>query len=232
MKYLSGAKARFVAVVAVLCCCTAASAQWRLGITGGIDWNYRHMETSYQYAQERNPRVGTAFGLMAQYDFRDWVGIRCDYQMAYRNYRDDYTLTGEYYDYKNIYHLLPITVSFSFGGEYVRGFANIGGYVGHWTAMTCTYKEYNISKGQLSAENTIVNDFDKQRDRRIDAGLTAMLGVGYSCSELGLFVNLETVLYYGLVNNHKTGSEYISQPAYDTTPVIQIAIGYVFPKYK
>lgn len=82
-------------------------------------------------------------GITAQYNFLDWLGLRLDWTMAQRNYtsrfylREWTDLNGdtqyEQYCYTNTYHLLPLTLSFSFGGEHVRGYANIGGYARHYT---------------------------------------------------------------------------------------------------
>ncbi len=239
----------FVLLLAGMCSLAAAHAQWRLGVTAGADLDCYTQENTYAYDRVLTPGWGGTMGITAQYNFLDWLGLRLDWTMAQRNYtsrfylREWTDLNGdtqhEQYRYTNTYHLLPLTLSFSFGGEHVRGYADIVGYAGHWTSgkytaqMQDEYHRQWLEGLQTVGYDTYVVEesyaFDKRRDRRFDAGLVGRIGITYT-TPVRLFLALEGVCYYGLVNNHITGSEHYQQPGYHTTAALQIAIGYVFPQ--
>ena len=61
----------------------------------------------------------------------------------------------------------------------------------------------------------------------MDAGLVGRIGIIFDVYE-NLYMNVEMVDYWGMVNSHKTGSQYVKQNAYDNTMSFQIGIGYTF----
>lgn len=236
-----------VLCLAGVCSWVVVNAQWRLGVTAGTTVNCYTQENSYAYDRVLAPGWGGTAGITAQYNFFDWLGLRLDWTMAQRNYSSSFyfrewtdfngQLQHEQYRYTNIYHMIPIAVNFSFGGKYVRGYVDIGGYVAHWTFGRYTAHMADEYHGQwmedlqkrACATYTVSEPytFDKRRDRRFDAGLTGRIGITYT-TPVRLFISVEGVCYYGLVNNHLTGSDHYQQPGYHTTAALQIAIGYVF----
>lgn len=238
----------FVFLSACLCVLSPVCAQWRIGATAGVDLNHYYQENGYAYDRIISPAWGGTGGVSAQYDFLNWLGLRMDLNITQRNYSSRYFLRKwidmdgveqqEQYRYSNLYLMLPVTVSFSFGGEHVRGYADIGGYMGIWSGgrvrgqMQDEYHYEQQDDGIYRFQTYEVSErysFDKRRDRLFDAGLAGRIGVIYNAPS-HLFVLLEAVCYYGLVNNHKTGSEHIRQPGYHTTAAMQLGVGYRFNK--
>ncbi|MBQ0006723.1 MAG: outer membrane beta-barrel protein, partial [Alistipes sp.] len=113
-------------------CLTDMSAQWRVGLYGGADWCSRSIRYGYDYARTRTTVPGGVVGLTGQYNFLDWLGIRMDVHMQWRNFNDTYSVIKDKYRYRNTYLDIPLMASFSFGGKKLRGYANIGGYAGLW----------------------------------------------------------------------------------------------------
>lgn len=106
-------------------------AQWRLGVNGGGSWNHYSINKQYMTDYRFVDEWGGAAGVMTQYNFFDWLGLRAELNFAQRSYRHT---RYEFADnlsvrYENNYLLLPVTVNFSFGGQKVRGFVNAGVYM-------------------------------------------------------------------------------------------------------
>lgn len=198
-----------------------ASAQWRLGVTGGAALNW-HL-TDYGYAKQLSNGMGAGgtVMVMSQYNFKNWIGLRADFGWAQRNYIE-YMASSEDKYATNLafirnYLLFPVTVNFSFGNERVRGYADVGGFIGGWVSGTSAYPKQAWAK----------YEFDSRRDGRFDAGVVARLGISVFVSD-NVFLNVEATDYVGLVNSHYTGTEYFYQNAYDNTLAIQLGIGYRF----
>ena len=108
-----------------------AFAQWRVGVNCGADMNHFIIQTDYQYKD----RWGVTMGVMGQYDITDWVGVRVELDWTQKNYRQKReNLQICDYKYVNNYLQLPVMGSFSFGGEKLRGFCNLGIYT--WMSAT------------------------------------------------------------------------------------------------
>ncbi|MCQ2052212.1 MAG: PorT family protein [Bacteroidaceae bacterium] len=202
-----------------------ASAQWRAGVYGGIDWGKRSINPGYSYAFARSAAVGGVAGVSGQYIFNEWLGIRTDLNAQWRNYNDCYSIMSEYYRYRNMYLTLPVMASFSFGGKKVRGYLGTGVYAGLWCAQNIYSRE--MHNGKPDFRHT-ASGFSKA-DKRFDAGLAGCLGVTCMLTA-DLSVNVEGMLYYGLVNSHNTGSSRYVQPSYFTTPCINMGLAWVFDK--
>lgn len=238
----------FVILSACMCMLSSVCAQWRIGATVGVDLNHYDQDNGYAYDRLISPAWGGTGGVSAQYDFLHWLGLRMDLNLTQRNYSSRYFLRKwtdiegrkqqEQYHYSNLYLLLPVTVSFSFGGEHLRGYADIGGYMGIWSGgrvrgqMQDIYHKEKQADGTYCYQTIEVSEkypFDKRRDRLFDSGLAGRIGIIYNTPSR-LYIMLEAVCYYGLVNNHKTGSEYLKQPGYHTTASLQVGVGYRFLK--
>lgn len=209
-------------------------SQWRVGLTGGGSVNYHTSETGYAYDRKFSPKMGFGGGVMVQYNFYDWFGLRADLQLLQRNYKLKTLIFGESYKYKHLYSMLPMMVAFSFGGEQIRGYCDIGGYVGYWASGKYEYRvdRFGTGSGDGYVRGTENYKFDSRRDRRFDAGLSGILGISYTHPKTGIFVSMEAFLYYGLVSSHKTGSDYFRQSAYSTNIGLAVGVGYVFGRKK
>jgi hypothetical protein len=68
---------KFLALLA-LTLPTLASAQWRVGVNGGADFNHYTINTQFQSDYQYKDRWGCTFGVMGQYDFYNWLGVRAE----------------------------------------------------------------------------------------------------------------------------------------------------------
>ena len=207
---------------------TFTKAQWRLELSGGANINHHQCEQGYAYDRKFSPDVGFNFALASQYNFYDWIGLKFALYGIQRSYKLNTTILSDAYQYKNLYALVPILVSFSFGGKQIRGFCNLGGYAGYWLSG---HYNYNISTLNYISDRMEGKEkirFNNKRDRRIDAGLAAQLGIQYVNSKTNIFISLGTFMYYGLVNSHKATSKYFKQPAFDSNIGFELGIGYLF----
>ena len=115
-------------------------AQWRIGVSGGADYNQYSINTNYQVDFRYEGAWGWSAAVFGQYNFLDWVGIRAELEATERNYRFHRTgvWSGTNYVLHNTYLQLPVMAQFSFGGQNLRGFVNAGCYAGYW--LTGKYK--------------------------------------------------------------------------------------------
>ena len=65
---------------------TTAQAQWRIGVTGGVAFNHPTIDKQYMTDLVYKDRCGLSFGLMGQYDFNDWLGVRAELDWTQKNY--------------------------------------------------------------------------------------------------------------------------------------------------
>ena len=112
---------------------TLAFAQWRVGANVGLSYNHPTIDKQYMTDLEYKDRYGVTFGMMGQYDFNDWLGVRAELDWTQKNYRQTRVVFDDQdYKYTNNYLLMPVMASFGFGGEKLRGFCNVGVYGGYW----------------------------------------------------------------------------------------------------
>ena len=64
-----------------------ASAQWRIGVTTGADYNVHSMDLQYMNDFSLEGRWGATLGVTGQYDVTDWLGVRADLNWSQKNYR-------------------------------------------------------------------------------------------------------------------------------------------------
>ena len=205
----------------------AAHAQWRLGASAGGDYNHYSINTHYQTDYHYSGVWGWNVALFTQYNFRQWLALRAEIEAIEKDYRFYRTgiYSGTNYTTTNTYLQLPVMVSFSFGGQKVRGFVNTGVYAGCWLASKQKGTYYNT----LSYETEKVNQayqFIKQKDQRADFGLVAGIGIEYMPHEHWV-VHLETRSYYSFISTVKQYME-INDYRYNTTITLQAGFSYIF----
>ena len=111
-----------------------ATAQWKIGIEGGLVHNTLLVSKCYDYDRHYTGATNGIIGIPVRYDFRDWFGLQADVTYLAKNYsmyRSD-VYAGNSYDYINSYLNIPIYARFSFGGTKVRGYVLAGGFLGAW----------------------------------------------------------------------------------------------------
>lgn len=206
---------------------SVASAQWRVGASGGADYNWYSINTHYQTDLHYVGAWGWGAAIFTQYNFYDWIGLRAEFEATERNYR--FYRTGVYsgtdYILHNTYLQLPVMTQFSFGGEKVRGFVNVGVYAGFWTAghYKGSYYDYLIEK-YIPLNKPY--EFQSEKDQRADFGLAGGLGIEYRfLKNWGL--HAEARCYYSFISTVKQYME-IKDYRYNTTLGIQIGFNYYF----
>ena len=204
-----------------------ASAQWSIGLNGGYARNI--LTTSQEYADEQRyePHNGFTIGIPVQYDFRPWFGLRAELsfvQKGQSSYRTGY-YEGIYTDTRNNYLQLPVIAHFSFGGERLRGFLHLGGYVGYWLSshrqgVTAVLMGSNPETGDLPYPFDEKVPFDSRRDNRFEAGLAGGIGLYYRITPR-IRIEAEGRCYYALTDMQKNYMKFLI-PRYNTTFTTQI----------
>ena len=203
-------------------------AQWRVGLTAGIDYNIHSQDVHYMNDVKFSGRPGFYTGVSGQYSFNNWLGVRADLIFTQKNYNMRRTDLQEVnHSYMNNYLLLPVMASFSFGGNSfpLRGFANIGAYGGAWLSSYRHGSEYNTMTGkQYEFAGPVA--FNSEKDNRFDMGLTGGAGMEYRFNK-HLSVQLEARCFHSLTSQVKQYMR-VKDYRYDTTIGLQAAVYYLF----
>lgn len=220
---------KLLMVVALLTTLTA-QAQWRVGVTGGADYNVFSLDKQYLLDYKIEGCWGTTFGISGQYDVNSWLGVRADLNWTQKNYRiEREILTDIDYKYRNDYLQLPVMASFSFGGEKLRGFCNLGVYSGYWLNSHRSGKELNLNCGEhvTFSENM---EFNADRDQRWDCGFVGGIGLEYRINAHWA-AQAELRYYYSTTSATKQYTN-VKDYRYNNTAAIQLGAYYVFGKCK
>ena len=213
--------------MALLAIMLPAQAQWRAGVTMGADWNQYTIDKHYMTDWHYEGLWGWTLGLTGQYNVNEWLGVRADLNCTQKNHRQYRTgvMANTNYDTRNCYLQLPVMASFSFGGQKVRGFLNLGVYGGYWLSSSLDGHYYNVfSEETMSIDESA--DFNKDRDQRLDCGLAGGVGVEYRFAPHWA-AQIETRLYYSTTSAQKDYMQ-LKDPKYNTTAAIQAAVYYIF----
>ena len=202
-----------------------ASAQWRIGANVGGMYNHyvidKHYFDDYQYKD----RWSVGFGLMGQYDIFDWLGVRAELDYVQKNHQVQRTLLPVDYSITNTYLQLPVMASFSFGGQKLRGFCNVGAYGGYWLDSRMKGVVFN----SLSEKTTDVDQeipFDNERDQRWDFGFLGGIGMDYRFASHWA-AQAEMRYYYSIVSTQKDYMR-VKDPKYNSTLALQAGVCYFF----
>lgn len=213
-----------IALTGAMC---SAHSQWRVGATAGFDWNHYSIDNHYMTDWHYEGKKGLSIGATSQYNFNDWFALRADLNYTQKNHRQYRTgeLAETDYDTKNSYLQLPLMSSFSFGGEKVRGFMNLGIYGGYWLKSSLKGSFHNPLTDEVSDIDEDVT-FISERDRRLDFGAVGGVGVEYIFGEHWA-AQVEARCYYSTVSTQKDYMA-IKDPKYNTTIGVQAAFFYIF----
>lgn len=230
----------YIFLFTALLVCTGIKAQWSVGLMAGYDYNFYSYEKEFAYDYRYGDKEGFELTIPVQYNFCDWLGVRADLSYVQKGHTMHRTgvYKGQYTDTRDHYMHLPLMLSFSFGGRKVRGWFNPGGYIGYWMAsywegvtqmVNGPNGEYYISQDETMAYHFSEKvKFMDQRDNRLDAGLTGVIGVGWRFMPQ-LELRVEGVCWYSLVNRESGSSGNIA-PRYDSTLAARIGLAYSFGK--
>ena len=213
----------FIAVFAVI----TMHAQWRLGVSGGGDYNFYSIQTHYQTNYHYTGSWGGTAAIFTQYNFLNWVGLRAEVEMVQKNHLFYRTLKFEdtHYTTYNTYLQLPVMTQFSFGGEKVRGFVNVGVYGGYWVD---SHLKGSVQE-PLNLKTYPVDEkyaFYPARDERWDCGLVGGLGIEYRFLEHWA-LHAEGRCYYSFISTTHQSSV-IKDYRYNTPLAIQAGFSYIF----
>ena len=214
------------------------AAQWKVGVTAGYDYNYYSIDTQYAYDLNFSGRSGATAGILGEYGFKDWFGLRTELVYLQKGYKMDRLYNNNCQQRRDHYLELPIMTRFSFGTKKFRGFLHAGGYVGYWMSSrikgeerSLTYNpdkqiEYEEEPNEICSYNKSYV-FDSRRDNRFDAGLVGGIGISYRVMPQ-LELEIEGRCYYSLTSTSKSYMKYAKQPRYNTTAAILAGVKYCF----
>lgn len=227
----------YMPLLLTILCTASASAQWSIGVDGGVSFNTLQTGRSYDYDRNYDSKTGFTVGIPVRYDFKDWLGLQTEVAVMQKNYKMHRSAIYRYnyYDYTNTFLNIPVMARFSFGGRNLRGYMLAGGYVGGWlkSHVKGAQNQYFLIPettedrfGKYKFDEDV--KFDSRRDNRFDGGLVAGLGLQYSISrEIGVFA--EGRYYYALTDMQKNYMKGL-QGRYNNTITISLGVIYTFRK--
>lgn len=216
---------KLLVAVALLTAMTA-QAQWRVGVTGGADYNVFSMDQQYMTDYKVDGRWGVTLGVTGQYDVNDWLGVRADLNWTQKNYRHSRVVYSDVnYKLTNNYLQLPVMASFRFGGERLRGFCNLGVYGAYWLNSNRKGSDWNSFANKTTEFDEKV-DFYDTRDQRWDCGLVGGIGLEYLITNHWA-AQAEVRYYYSTTSTTK---QYMRNKdyRYNSTTAVQLGINYIF----
>ena len=216
---------KLLVAVALLTAMTA-QAQWRVGVTGGADYNVFSMDQQYMTDYKVDGRWGVTLGVTGQYDVNDWLGVRADLNWTQKNYRHSRVVYSDVnYKLTNNYLQLPVMASFRFGGERLRGFCNLGVYGAYWLNSNRKGSDWNSFANKTTEFDEKVDFYDK-RDQRWDIGFVGGGGVEYRFARHWA-AQVELRYYYSTTSVQKDYTGF-KDPRYHSTLALQAGVWYCF----
>ena len=214
-----------------------ASAQWSIGIHGGMDLNSL-TRSSFYTSQTYGNRTGFSGGIVSQYAFNEWLGLRFGADVLQKNYRTVYNNTemakaGCYEDFKNTYLQIPVMADFSVCPTKWRYHLLAGVYGGYWLSSreSGTINHVSLDPNDdalihpVSFENEKV-EFNSERDNRLCYGVLCGLNIERALSE-HWFLNVEALYCYDLSSQTKDYMNF-KDPRYNTTIDCRFGVNYKF----
>lgn len=211
--------------------CNSLYAQgWRAGVMFGGTSNHYSIDKQYMQDWKYENAWGFTAGLMGQYDFNDWLGVRAEVNWAQKNHKEKRSgeMRGINYTVYNNYVQVPVMASMSFGGTNLRGFLNAGVYGGWVAGSRRSGTMQNIFNNEAVGQVYHISEecFNKDRDRRFECGLVGGVGVDYRFAE-NWGAQVEGRCYYSTRSTTKH-SDVISDHRYNTTLGVMGTVYYVF----
>ncbi len=215
-------------------------AQWHVGIIGGIDYNAYSAETHYMKDWKYKGAAGCTAGLMGQYNFKDWLGLRMELNWIQKNHSLNgphiITQTGKVIQHislasKNDYVQVPIMAALSFGNKKWRGIFNVGGFGGKWVSkrlngIATGLRINDESAVEFGPKDWQYKSFVDERDQRFEFGLLVGGGAEWRFSDYWA-CQVEGRYYYSTTSTQKNYMR-IKNPQYNTTYSFHLTACYIF----
>ena len=226
---------------------TRLNAQFAVGIQAGADKNYLITNNASQAFTNYNSQMGIAVGIPVKYRINEWLGIQSGVEYIQKNFQINRTgfFQGIYQKNSNAYIQLPVMGNFSFGGDQLRGFVNLGVYAAYWASSRLKGTEANLLNTNDTAfytvnpinalgENNGYNynekyQFNSTKDNRMEFGWIAGAGVSYQMNEqFQLFIEgRHTSSFTDQQKNYQVNQI----PRYNDTYSISIGCFFILPNY-
>ena len=219
---------RFFPLLAFALLPLMVQAQWRVGASGGADYNWFTINKQYMNNYHYDGVWGWNAAVFGQYNFMNWLGLRFELEASERSHRvyRDGVSEGTNYINHNTYLQLPVLAQFSFGGEKVRGFLHAGVFAGYWLAgrQKGTFFDWlTITVYPVDAPY----NFQTEKDQRWDFGLAGGIGVEYRFLEHWA-MHVEGRCYYSFISTVKPYMEHVKDNRYNTTIGMNLGFCYIF----
>ncbi|WP_166334547.1 porin family protein [Sphingobacterium chungjuense] len=218
--------------------------RYEIGLSAGYTRNTLTTDNGSRSFTRNYPLNGFQVAIPMQYHVNDWFGVQLDLAYIQKNYalRRTGFFEGVENEITNSFIQAPLMAHFSFGGEDLRGFLNLGGFAGYWASSRIRGANldpftpgsgweddeqlfhYTQISGLYRSNEGV--EFDKQRDRRFEAGLLGGVGMEYRVSP-HYKVFAEARYQYSLTDLQK--NYMINQiPRYNNTFGVQLGVLYGF----
>lgn len=222
----------------------AQQQRYEIGLSAGYTRNALTTDNGSRSFTRNYPLNGFQVAVPMQYHVNEWLGVQMDLSYIQKNYalRRTGFFEGIESEFTNSFLQIPLMAHFSFGGEDLRGFMNLGGYAGYWLSS----RVRGASADPFSPGSDLGDDeqwyrytdvidlyrydervpFDSRRDRRLELGLLAGVGMEYRVSA-HYKVFAEARYNYSLTDLQK--DYMINQiPRYNNTFGVQLGVFYGF----
>jgi Outer membrane protein beta-barrel domain len=208
------------ATLLFLLCGLQGRSQFFVGVEGGPNMNYLSTSNASEPFTDYRGMKGWNIGIPVGYQFFDWLSIEATPTYIKKNFDIVRTgfFTGVYQQNYNTYLQLPLNLRFSFGGNELRGFVDLGGYAAYWQSGRIKGTEANILNEVDTAFETVnptsilgenygytynqKYTFNSSKDNRLEFGLVGGLGVSYELQETYNFY-LEGRYYRAMTDQQK-----------------------------
>jgi hypothetical protein len=201
---------------------TETESHFSIGVVGGYAHNYLTTSTGYRAFTAYDAGNSFTMGIAGRYTFNSWLAVQAEPSFIQKNYswrRTDgakLSIADVHENRTNNYLQLPVMAHFSFGGQQLKGFLNLGAFAGY--QVSARREGVTIDRRESPYHYDEAFEFDPTRDNRLEYGLLAGIGLEYEWSPMTFFV--EGRYEYGLSDLQK--SYMIQQvPRYNNTCVIQ-----------
>lgn len=203
---------------------TSVNAQWGFGLKAGADYNSVTRSAAGRVDVTFHENIGLDYGIVARYQFNDWLALRADVEMLTRSHtmkRNIAFLEDVFTCHKNQYLTVPVMADFSFGGTKLRGHFMMGAFAGYWMSANVKGNTFDMQfETQEFDEKMEFNEFHN----RIAAGIVGGPGLSLDITE-NISVELDALYYYDLTSYIKI-SDVAADPRYNNTMSLTLGLIY------
>lgn len=230
----------------VVCSHLKTTAQFSVGVQAGYSQNYLLTNASGLISTQYKSLPGFAVSVPVMYSVADWFSIKTTPGYMQKNYQMQRTgfYQGIYQSNTNGYVQLPIMGHFSFGGDNLRGYVDLGGFAGYWmgahvmgrmpnilkqpayTDATSNAQPNNVFDEYTAYEYNEKYQFNTTKDKRLELGVLAGAGLSYQLNDSYQIFG-EATYYNGLTDlqkKYETGQI----PRYNQTYVFSVGVMFSF----